>query len=123
MHAWTLFLITRGIIRASPQSTRHQIFYSKKLLIVVSFEFRLTPHVGALSFVLKAQPPNFSTLTLPKPRAISRYELFTDLCLAHWLTGTGRAGRVVWHTKVLPWFVSDASNADIEWMVSGLFLA
>lgn len=28
------------------------------------------------------------------------YELFTDLCLLHWLTTVGHCSKVVWHTKV-----------------------
>eukprot|EP00038_Savillea_parva_P014300 m.215158 g.215158 ORF g.215158 m.215158 type:complete len:443 (+) comp27639_c0_seq1:80-1408(+) len=48
------------------------------------------------------------------------YELFTDLCLAHWLSAGNHVGTVVFHTKELPWFVSDASNTDVEWLVNQL---
>eukprot|EP00054_Salpingoeca_dolichothecata_P024956 m.172035 g.172035 ORF g.172035 m.172035 type:complete len:460 (+) comp25200_c0_seq3:15-1394(+) len=48
------------------------------------------------------------------------YELFTDLCLAHWLTIQGHATTIVFHTKTIPWFVSDTSNTDFHWMLEQL---
>jgi len=48
------------------------------------------------------------------------FELFTDLCLAHWLITKNFAATIHFHTKVCPWFVSDTSNADFKWVVAEL---
>eukprot|EP00051_Salpingoeca_urceolata_P028862 m.488245 g.488245 ORF g.488245 m.488245 type:complete len:455 (-) comp25673_c0_seq1:286-1650(-) len=48
------------------------------------------------------------------------FELFTDLCLLHFLTTAGFATKVVLHVKTLPWFVSDTSAKDFAWVVTQL---
>ena len=48
------------------------------------------------------------------------YELFTDLCLAHWLVASGAAAKVVFHCKTEPWFVSDTTLHDFEWQIQQL---
>eukprot|EP00041_Stephanoeca_diplocostata_P036154 m.1304367 g.1304367 ORF g.1304367 m.1304367 type:complete len:284 (-) comp24812_c0_seq2:2241-3092(-) len=48
------------------------------------------------------------------------YELFTDLCLAHWLINNGYAAQIIFHTKCIPWFVSDASVKDVQWVICQL---
>lgn len=45
------------------------------------------------------------------------FELFTDLCLADFLVNMELANLVVLHCKQLPWFVSDASQQDVHWML------
>ena len=45
------------------------------------------------------------------------FELFTDLCLADFLVSMKLVNRVVFHCKQLPWFVSDASQQDVHWML------
>lgn len=45
------------------------------------------------------------------------YELFTDLCLAEFLVSMKLVNQVVFHCKQLPWFVSDASQQDVCWML------
>eukprot|EP00039_Didymoeca_costata_P001677 m.54213 g.54213 ORF g.54213 m.54213 type:complete len:445 (+) comp10912_c0_seq1:100-1434(+) len=50
----------------------------------------------------------------------SGFELFTDLCLAHWLIATKLTSQVKFHAKTRPWFVSDASEKDIHWLVTEL---
>ena len=45
------------------------------------------------------------------------FELFTDLCLAELLVDKKLVNRVVFHCKQLPWFVSDASQRDVHWML------
>ncbi|KAI3641482.1 hypothetical protein MIR68_000612 [Amoeboaphelidium protococcarum] len=47
-------------------------------------------------------------------------ELFQDLILADWLIQSGVASRVVFHCKILPWFVSDAREADVHWLLEQL---
>ena len=45
------------------------------------------------------------------------YELFTDLCLAGVLVSMKLVSQVIFHCKQLPWFVSDASQQDVHWML------
>lgn len=46
------------------------------------------------------------------------FEVFTDLCLAEFLLSLNLAKTVHFHVKSIPWFVSDASEKDIEWQIS-----
>jgi len=48
------------------------------------------------------------------------YELFTDMCLAHWLVVKGACKAIKFHCKDIPWFVSDTSPADFHWLVGAL---
>lgn len=48
------------------------------------------------------------------------FELFTDLVLAVYLLDQGFAKQVRLHTKVFPWFVSDATPADLESLMNML---
>jgi len=45
------------------------------------------------------------------------FELFSDLCLADFLIATGLASHVRLRVKVHPWFVSDTSQKDIDWVL------
>ncbi|XP_052742874.1 damage-control phosphatase ARMT1 isoform X2 [Bicyclus anynana] len=45
------------------------------------------------------------------------YELFTDLCLAHFLIAQGIVGRVRFHLKSIPWFVSDVTPRDFRYVI------
>lgn len=45
------------------------------------------------------------------------FELFSDLCLADFLISTGIASLVRLRVKVHPWFVSDTSKKDIDWVL------
>eukprot|EP01147_Barroeca_monosierra_P003418 gene3418-8291_t len=47
-------------------------------------------------------------------------EVFADLCLGHWFVNAGHAAKVVFHGKAYPWFVSDVTNDDLEWMLQEL---
>ncbi|KAJ2845700.1 Hairy/enhancer-of-split with YRPW motif protein 2 [Coemansia erecta] len=47
----------------------------------------------------------------------SGFELLQDVLLAHWLVSAGYAGKVVFHTKRIPWYVSDVTNTDFHWLV------
>lgn len=45
------------------------------------------------------------------------FELFADLCLADFLSEVDMAQRVTFHVKQIPWFVSDATRADVTWLL------
>lgn len=47
-------------------------------------------------------------------------ELFTDFCMADFLLAKGLAAKCVMHGKQFPWFVSDATKRDVEWMLEQL---
>ncbi|XP_067007683.2 damage-control phosphatase ARMT1 isoform X2 [Anabrus simplex] len=48
------------------------------------------------------------------------YELFTDLCLADFLCTFGLAGKICFHAKVLPWYISDTMVHDFHWTIERL---
>jgi len=45
------------------------------------------------------------------------FELFTDLCMAELLVSMKLVDKIIFHCKQLPWFVSDASQHDVHWML------
>ncbi|XP_046752269.1 damage-control phosphatase ARMT1-like [Diprion similis] len=45
------------------------------------------------------------------------YELFTDLCLATFLTAHKIAKKIRIYVKDLPWFISDVTTNDFHWMI------
>ena len=47
-------------------------------------------------------------------------ELLFDLALADWLLSSGLAGRVIFHTKPQPFFVSDTMNPDVHAAIDAL---
>jgi len=48
------------------------------------------------------------------------FELFSDLCFADFLISTGLATIVRLRVKVRPWFVSDATKEDIDWVLDNM---
>ncbi|GAB6020642.1 hypothetical protein CHUAL_003313 [Chamberlinius hualienensis] len=46
------------------------------------------------------------------------FELFTDLCLADFLTSQGLANHVHFHLKAMPWYISDVTTNDFIWTLS-----
>lgn len=46
------------------------------------------------------------------------FELFSDLCLAEYLTLCTDVNIIYFHVKKYPWFVSDVVADDIEWMIN-----
>ena len=48
------------------------------------------------------------------------FELFTDLCLADFLLASGLVDRVRLRIKDQPWFVSDTTQADLDWSMKQL---
>ncbi|CAJ0582745.1 unnamed protein product, partial [Mesorhabditis spiculigera] len=45
------------------------------------------------------------------------FELIGDLMLGEYLLSHGLADRVVYHGKSYPWFVSDTTHADVQWLI------
>ena len=45
------------------------------------------------------------------------FELFCDLCFADFLCSKNIVQFVVFHVKEMPWFVSDTTQEDFEWML------
>lgn len=48
------------------------------------------------------------------------FELVCDLCLADLLISLGIVKKIVFHTKEIPWFVSDTNLADFHWTLEQL---
>ena len=48
------------------------------------------------------------------------YELFCDLCLADILCTSGLAKKIRFHVKLLPWYISDATVNDFNWLLHTL---
>ncbi|KAJ2939080.1 hypothetical protein O0L34_g10270 [Tuta absoluta] len=45
------------------------------------------------------------------------YELFSDMCIGHWVISQGFVDKVRFHVKKYPWFVSDVTKKDLYWLV------
>ncbi|XP_067680353.1 damage-control phosphatase ARMT1-like [Haliotis asinina] len=45
------------------------------------------------------------------------FELVTDLCLAEFLVSAGLASTIHFHGKAMPWFVSDVTRKDFQWVL------
>ena len=50
----------------------------------------------------------------------SGYELFTDLILASYLIEFNLAGKIRFHIKAVPWFISDVMHHDFHWTINQL---
>lgn len=48
------------------------------------------------------------------------FELLTDLCFADFLISKRLCSRIVLNFKCFPWFVSDATRPDFEWLLQEL---
>ena len=46
------------------------------------------------------------------------FELYTDLVMCDWLIQSGICRQVVFHGKKLPWFVSDVTKKDWNWLLN-----
>ncbi|PSN49815.1 Protein-glutamate O-methyltransferase, partial [Blattella germanica] len=45
------------------------------------------------------------------------YELFCDLCLADFLCFSDLVNKINFHVKAIPWFISDATIHDFNWLL------
>lgn len=45
------------------------------------------------------------------------YELFTDLCLAVYLTEKKFTNKIRFYVKRYPWFISDVTTNDFHWLI------
>lgn len=50
------------------------------------------------------------------------YELFTDFCLADFLTTKKFATKIRFYVKELPWFISDTTTIDLKWTLEQLLM-
>ena len=50
----------------------------------------------------------------------SGLEVFTDLALAEFIINRGLANRIIFHGKDFPWFVSDVTQKDWDWVLTTL---
>ena len=50
----------------------------------------------------------------------SGYELFGDMCLAEMILRTTRVKSVTFHMKSLPWFKSDVTDCDLQFLLDTL---
>nr|XP_015833761.1 PREDICTED: LOW QUALITY PROTEIN: protein-glutamate O-methyltransferase [Tribolium castaneum] len=50
----------------------------------------------------------------------SGYELFTDLCIADYLTTKKLASKIRFYVKTIPWFISDVMATDFRWTIDHL---
>jgi len=48
------------------------------------------------------------------------YELFTDILFAEYLIEMGLATKIRFHTKAIPWFISDTNPYDFHWTLKFL---
>ncbi|OAV98623.1 hypothetical protein PTTG_09271 [Puccinia triticina 1-1 BBBD Race 1] len=48
------------------------------------------------------------------------FELFTDLVLADWMISNSKATQIVFHPKLIPWFVSDVMKKDIVQLLDSM---
>lgn len=46
------------------------------------------------------------------------FELYCDLVYADWLIQSGICREVVFHGKTIPWFVSDVTRKDWDWILN-----
>ncbi|KMY95698.1 damage-control phosphatase ARMT1 [Drosophila simulans] len=48
------------------------------------------------------------------------FELFADLLLGEYIIESGLASRVRFHVKAIPWFISDCTHKDFNWLLKFL---
>ena len=80
-------------------------------------QFILAEHSQQLWELLSAQHDN---RRLDIVLDNSGFELFCDLCFAEWLLSVNLVSQVVLHCKQLPWFISDATQHDVNWTLDQL---
>ena len=80
-------------------------------------QFILADHSQQLWELLSAQHDN---RRLDIVLDNSGFELFCDLCFAEWLLSVNLVSQVVLHCKQLPWFISDATQRDVNWTLDQL---
>jgi hypothetical protein len=80
-----------------------------------------TSSVAAYLTTLPSKPKEGSEMHIVLDNA--GFELLADLVLALWLLKAGYAKRVVLHGKGRPWFVSDVTGRDLEFLFDSLMNA
>ncbi|XP_046629147.1 damage-control phosphatase ARMT1-like [Neodiprion virginianus] len=64
----------------------------------------------------RAKKPN-GTITVDIVLDNAGYELFTDLSLSAFLIARNLADRIRFYVKRIPWFVSDVTTRDFQWII------
>lgn len=73
--------------------------------------------VNDLDRIVACWPPKDSPRTLVLVMDNTPPEMFADLVLSEFLLSTGLIERVVFMPKRIPWFVSDVTPRDFEWLL------
>jgi hypothetical protein len=72
--------------------------------------------VACDKYILKLRPPQQVGIVLDN----AGLEIFVDLCLADFFISKGLSSKVILHGKAIPWFVSDCTIYDLEWVLGQL---
>ncbi|KAM7540426.1 hypothetical protein Aperf_G00000030114 [Anoplocephala perfoliata] len=75
--------------------------------------------VNDLDQVVAHWPPKDSPRTVVLVMDNASPEMFADLVLSEFLLSAGLVERVVFMPKCIPWFVSDVTGRDFEWLLKG----
>eukprot|EP00825_Cyclidium_porcatum_P011845 TRINITY_DN16122_c0_g1_i4.p1 TRINITY_DN16122_c0_g1~~TRINITY_DN16122_c0_g1_i4.p1 ORF type:complete len:323 (-),score=79.04 TRINITY_DN16122_c0_g1_i4:149-1117(-) len=75
------------------------------------------------NIIANDMPNLISLIVKTKPNRVdfildnASFELFTDLILGFYLIQMGLTKQIVWHVKSIPWFVSDATEYDVQFLI------
>lgn len=94
------------------KATKHEDNHSARDFIMVNHSESIWNYLSSMK-EQRQQQSRVIHLILDNSGA----ELFMDLCLADWLISRQLATKIVFHTKSYPWFISDAMEHDIYWMI------
>ncbi|KAH9287297.1 Protein-glutamate O-methyltransferase [Echinococcus granulosus] len=79
--------------------------------------------VDDLDAITSRWPPHLAAASVDHRRTVvlvmdnTAPEMFADLVLGEFLLGAGLAERIVFMPKIMPWFVSDATQFDFDWLL------
>ncbi|KAL5971590.1 Damage-control phosphatase ARMT1 [Taenia solium] len=79
--------------------------------------------VDDMDTITNRWPPRFAATSADHRRTVvlvmdnTAPEMFADLVLCEFLLGAGLAERIVFMPKIMPWFVSDVTQFDFDWLL------
>lgn len=79
--------------------------------------------VDDLDDIINRWPPRLAAISTDRRRTViivmdnTAPEMFADLVLSEFLLSAGLAERIVFMPKIMPWFVSDVTQFDFEWLL------
>ncbi|VDK40253.1 unnamed protein product [Taenia asiatica] len=79
--------------------------------------------VDDMDTITNRWPPRFAATSADRRRTVvlvmdnTAPEMFADLVLCEFLLGAGLAERIVFMPKIMPWFVSDVTQFDFDWLL------